>query len=285
MSEQFESLHFDREQFITLNEGFDRVGRFMFPTDWIGHEALAWPETSSQSLKEERDELVREFERCNHRARTLRKTDMYGVDGAEYTEHQSLTEQAEVDRAKARERLDQFGQTFDAHYVDAMAYDRRRSVEQHLCKIIMEKKLNVHLGHGFSVDMERWFDSDRFHMSFAFSYVLAPITYGNRRRFPAYFSKQKFNAWAIHFERHLTQFRLEPLEEQIFRWFLTYRTDCLENSRKVRIEDAQTQCQQYFEGANCKQNSNAEFSKMFRSVWTLLSTAEMKQKGRKPKVG
>lgn len=196
MPHQLPKLQFLRDRFITLNEGFDRAGRFMFPEEWTGREALAWPKVDPESLKQEQQRLEMEYKNRSQYAARLRRTPTYGMSPEENREHYALLDCAETERQNAREALDQFGHVFDSRYDDAVAYERRRKVESRLCDLIKTGVLDVRLGHGTGVEMHRWFMRDRFHISFAFSFVVAPNFMGSLRRFPAYFAKDSFNIWA-----------------------------------------------------------------------------------------
>ena len=74
MSLQLPKLQFHRDRYITLNEGFDRVGRFMFPEEWTGREASAWPRPDPDDLRQEKAQLEDAFKRRQQHARELRRT-------------------------------------------------------------------------------------------------------------------------------------------------------------------------------------------------------------------
>lgn len=272
MPHQLPKQQFHRNRLLTLNEAFDRVGRFKFPLDWTGLEAFALLSADRQHVRNTKASLETAFDNAASHARALRVTKISGMDRAEVAEHIEALKQAEQDRNDAREELDRYRRSYDASIVDVKAYERRAAVEHHLCEVIRRGDLEVRLGHGFSVDISDWYQRSGFQMSFAFSYIIAPETHGDRRRFPAYFIKDRFNAWARPFETDLWQFRSDRIEEQIFEWFLGFRTDCIANGAKFTREESKERCEAFF-GRN-------DLGATFDAVWKLLSVNEMKPLGR-----
>jgi hypothetical protein len=271
-------LQFIREHYITLNEGFDRVGRTMFPEEWTGLEALAWPETEPQNLWDEKQELQENFDFHSQRARDIRLVSTNEMERGEYAEHQDHLKKLETERLDAREKLDQFGRTYDFRSSDAVLFDRRKKVENRLCNLIREKELDVRMNHGFGVQIEQFFNSDKFHISFAYSYIITPGRHGRRRRVPAYFVKSDFERWILPLELTLHQYDMSPIEEKLLIWFRSFRDLCLEKSERPTKEDSLTKCKLHFELENPPPN----FDKKFFAAWTLL-VPDLWQKGGKPK--
>lgn len=278
MTHLLPKLQFLRENYITLNEGFDRVGRTMFPEEWTGLEALAWPEAEPQNFWDEKQKLQDKFDFHSQRARDLRLTSSSEMGKSEYAEHRDHLEVVETERRDAREKLDQFGQVFDYHIANATLFDRRKKVENRLCNLIRKKELDVRMNHGFGVQMEQFFQSDNFHISFAYSYIITPERYGPRRRVPAYFYKPDFERWILPLEEKLQQYDTSPLEEKLLVWFRSFRELCLEKSKRPKKEDALTKCELHFGRENLPPN----FEKKFFAAWTLLAP-DLWQKGGKPK--
>jgi hypothetical protein len=271
-------LQFLRERYITLNEGFDRVGRTMFPKEWTGLEALAWPEDEPQNLWDEKQKLQEKFDFHSQRARDIRLVSTYEMEKGEYALHRDQLEKLETERRDAREKLDQFGQTYDARISDAHLFDRRKKVENRLCNLMRKKELDVGMIHGSGFPIEQFFQSDRFHISFAYSYIITPGRHGRRRRVPAYFVKQEFNRWILPFERKLQQYDTSPIEERMLVWFRSYRDVRLENSERPKKEDALAECKFDFG----PEDLPANFDKKFLAAWRLLAP-DTWQKGGKPK--
>ncbi|WP_264212947.1 hypothetical protein [Leisingera thetidis] len=276
MRHNLPKLRFHRDQFITLNEGFDRAGRFTFPLEWTGQEAFAWPEAAPELFRNEREELENEFQRLNKRATDLHLMDTFGMDADQQEQVQQAAEDASAQREQARNKLSQFGRAYDSRFIDAEAYARRTEVEGLLCRAMEKRELLLHFGTGTGIRLGDWQADNRyFEMSFGFSYVIAPKSYGGRRRFPAYFKLRDFNAWAEPKEAELTPYEAAPIEERMIEWFLKYRAVCLAEGRKVRQEDVRAECEEHF--------GRKDLGRKFEAVWKLLAVDEIRKVGRTKK--
>jgi len=271
-------LQFIRSRYITLNEGFHRTGMFMFPEEWTGLEDMAWPAINPNSLCGEKQRLEKNFLMHSRHERDVRLTDITEMNEVEYQAFRQLSEKVGEQKQDAREQRDQFGQTFDARYSDALAYARRQHVEKKLCQLIRKQTLDVRIGHGTGVNMDQWFQKDQFHISFTFSYIIAPEHLGRRRRFPAYFNKDVFNTWALPLETDLQQYNSEPVEEQMLVWFRMYRGKHLALGERPKVASAQAECEDFFGSDNLPKH----FKNKFKSVWNLLAP-EAWSKGGAPK--
>jgi len=272
MSYNLPKQQYKREHFITLNEGFHRVGMFLFPQDWIGREDDAWPTANHETLSDEKQTLEAILKRCIQQERVIRSANFSDMDETEFKDYCDRLGEAECRTRQAREKRDQFGQTYDSRYSDALAYDRREQVEKYLCDAIRLGELNLHFGHGTWKDMKSDFNLANFQISFLFSIVIMPKKYGRSRRHPGFFNKKHFDFWAYPFEQKLLKYCDAPIEEQMITWFLAYRDRCLSGNIKVTQKEAIKECEKYF--------SQKELGAIFIAVWKLFSTKEMKKTGR-----
>lgn len=264
---------FRRENYITLNEGFHRVGRFMFPEEWTGLEATAWPEVDVDEYRQEHQRLEDDYEQASLRSRQLRRTEVFGMQPDEYTEYSEQLETAEKQRQEARLKQDQFGRTYDSRLRDATMYQRRHLVEMRLCEAIKEEEVDFRIGTGSGVSIGSWFTDDRFHICFAFSLVFSPTNLGGSTRFPAYFGKEIFNAWAIPFEIKHREYRTDSDEEQMIEWFLAYCSQAPSVTSRDRRNDVLQKMETYFD--------KEELSGIFDAIWKLYATGKMKSGGRR----
>ncbi len=272
MSYKLPKQQYKRETFITLNEGFHRVGMFLFSQEWIGHEDDAWPTTNHETLSDEKQKLEAKLHRCIQQERMIESANLSDMDEIEFKDHSDRLEAFKCLTREAREKRDQFGQTYDSRYSNALAYDRRQQVEKYLCDAIRIGELNLHFGHGTWKDMKSDFNLANFQISFLFSFVIMPKKYGRSRRHPGFFNKNHFDIWAHPFEQKLLKYCDSPIEEQIITWFVAYRDKCLSGNIKVTKEEALVECEKYF--------SQKELGAIFSAVWKLFSTKEMKKMGR-----
>lgn len=133
MSYKLPKQQYKHEDFITLNEGFHRVGMFLLPQEWIGHEDSAWPTSNHETLSDEKHSLEAKLHRCTQQERTIRLIDSSDMDDTEYKDYTARLQNVEYQTRQSREKRDQFGRTYNARYIDSLAYNRRQLVEKYLC--------------------------------------------------------------------------------------------------------------------------------------------------------
>ena len=271
------NLRHDPSQLISLHDGFYRTGRFMFPDDWIGTEACAWPTTDTpDGLTAQRAQLEAKAKRASDREFAFRIADTFNLSSKQYEQHLAAHERAKSDHDLAKIQLHDFKNRFTSRFEDAAAYDRRCMVERTLCAAIRAGEIALRIGFGTGVQIGNWMDDPRSQISFVLSQVISPMPYTNGRRHPGYFCRASFDAWAAPKERSLAAHRSDSIEEQMIEWFLIYRADCLAKGVKTNKEDSLEICQTHF--------ARQDLGRNFDAVWKLLSTDAMRRIGRPKQV-
>lgn len=271
MQDAKQNLEFDRTRYITLNEGFDRVGRFKFPNEWTGTEAFAWHKADSDRYADDIQELNEYVEITQNALEIFLQNLPLNMTIEASRSNRERAEVLRFEAHSARRKSNQFGPRLNQKFVDAKAYYRRHKVEMHLCEALRDKKIKFFYRHGGHHEIGSWFDGTDFRISFAFSVVVENERGIGPRRQNAYFDKLNFDAWAAPQETGPNLYSHETLNEQMANWFLSYRNRRPKTPPFDKKSEVLKEMEKHF--------GLSDLSRVFNAIWMIYALDSMKAQG------
>ncbi|WP_390911854.1 hypothetical protein [Pseudosulfitobacter sp. SM2401] len=278
MAYTFPRLQFDRSQYFSLNEAFHALGCFMFPDAWTGLEISSWPESSGETLREEKDRLNAQAEFKQRIATEIRMGLYSGGDQASYDALKKKLDIAQPEADHAKTAAHEFGRSYDNRIRDALAFERKQAVESLICNAIRKVDLKTYLGSGTVFgSMADWTNHKDFRVSFSHSYVVTPASPARRQKYRAYFLKRAFEQWAEPLQGDLSMYRKTPVEDDFVLWFKDLVSDF--SAKKERL--SRQMVLREYEEKFARVEELDRLEKKLDAVWELYAPNDWR-KGGKP---
>lgn len=247
MAYSFPKLQFDRSKYLSLNEAFHTLGCFLFPDKWTGLEISSWPQSSTKTLREEKNRLRLEAEFTHQQATDMRLELPHDVDPETYTKLKAQLDQLQAKANCARIAEFDFGRSFEGRIKDAAAFERKQLVEETLCRAIHNVDLRLFVDSGTVYgSMPDWTNRRDFKISFSFSLIITPQTHGFRQRCRAHFLKSEFEAWSQDWQAELSAYKDSMLEDDLVHWFKTLILECSKEGRRMNRKTVRDHCKEKF---------------------------------------
>jgi hypothetical protein len=278
MPYKFPRQQFDRAAYVSLNQAFHLVGGYSFPDAWTGMEISALPVATSDNLQTEKDELRSVYEVAQKQATEIRLGYYAETDEQARLQLGLIMEDVVQKRDLAGLAFENFIRDFDRRHRDSKAFERKQAVETVLCRAIRKKELETHLDFGVvHGDLMNWVNDTNFHVRFSHSYIVTPSNFGGRSKHRAYFDQRAFELWAKPLTEGLSEYRTQPLADDLILWFKGYRDELLQLSKRPSQESSLKACRETFDRAHEASN----LKRLVDAAWQLYAPDSWK-KGGKP---
>ena len=193
-------LQFDVECFVPLLTAFDRAGRRMFDTSWLGTEAFAHPTNAADDTRPKRAAIVAELKSLAVEAAPYQELMSLPLSA---WEHQAASDAlANIQRRQTafREALTAMPETSEAWLGDQAAFKRREAVEAEFREAFASGTLHLVAPNGTLVDWKGWPRQPDFRLYFGLSLVRVPRSLLNlNRRLPVFIDREELNQWLSRF--------------------------------------------------------------------------------------
>lgn len=185
----------------SLLQAFDLTGQRLFQNNWSGHEVFTAPTVNPAAIMDRKEAIERELLELRRQDRRLQaEIEEQELSEAERRDNSREAENIYTKRDALnaeRNALPEVGATWTE---DHAAFERRMKVEKHLREAFEDGALTLQLLTGYNANYAGWITQRHFYISFGLSVVIPPRSARmNRRRYPAYIDRNKFEIWLYRF--------------------------------------------------------------------------------------
>jgi len=186
---------FELENYYSLLQAFDQLGKHLYSDVWSGLEAFSKPVASPVGLAGRRAELDDQIEELEVQLISLRKKFQRLMPGPERQQADQQIGNLHEEKTALELKKGKLPDYRDSHVVEFETYARREKSEALLLDGLIRGEVEALYGTQFIIDWKEWCQETGFTCFLPLSIMTVPPKISSLRRAPVFVSKDPFNKW------------------------------------------------------------------------------------------